>query len=187
MTAGVGHNLTLYGDYQLLAFTVKRKERKAVIGGDKGLPIEKPETIGRAATAAEKKNDYDFLKKHSGLGSYAAEQLTDYTTVEMKPEDVDRLFETDLQDAITIARKTFGEAVFDKYPMTCQAALIDNAFNCGSFSTFHTFCQAIKGTETFACKSWNERWKAAATHSKKGAVNAARDAKIAQWLNAGAT
>src|ERR1700682_1755765 len=66
VTVGVGHNITSHGDYQSLEFVVKRTERKAVLGGDKGLPVSMPRTIGRIATTAEKKNDYDFLSKHSG-------------------------------------------------------------------------------------------------------------------------
>jgi GH24 family phage-related lysozyme (muramidase) len=187
VTVGVGHNITSHGDYQSLAFVVKRTGRKAVLGGDKGLPIGMPQTIGRIATTAEKKNDYDFLRKHTGLGNYAPEHLAAYTTLEMNQPEIDRLFEKDLQDAIAVARNTFGGITFDNYPVSCQAALIDIAFNCGSFSTFHTLLHAVRGTGIYTGKPWSERWKtAAATYSNRGQVNAARNSTIQRWLNAGA-
>jgi GH24 family phage-related lysozyme (muramidase) len=186
VTVGVGHNITSHSDYQSLVFVVKRTGRKAVLGGDKGLPVSMPQTIGRIATTAEKKNDYDFLRKHSGLGKYAAEQVAAYTTLEMNQQEIDRVFEKDLQDAIAVARNTFGKIMFDNYPASCQAALIDIAFNCGSFSTFHTLLKAVQGIGIYATKPWSERWKAAATYSKRPQVSAGRNSIIDQWLNAGA-
>jgi GH24 family phage-related lysozyme (muramidase) len=185
VTIGVGHNLTSHGDYQSLPFVVKRLVRKAVLGGDQGIAIGTPQTIGRWATGAEKKNDYDFLKKHTGLGHYAPEHLAAYTTLELNQTEINQLFDRDLQDAISLARHTFGVA-FDSYPVSCQAALIDIAFNCGGFSTFFTLVQAVKGEGVYAGKSWTERWKAAATHSKRGQVSRARNEQVAQWLAAGA-
>ena len=85
VTVGVGHNLTAHGDCQSLPFVVKRLERKAVLGGDRGTPIGPPLTIGRPATVTEKRNDYDFLTSHTGLGKYAPEQLAAYTTLELGP------------------------------------------------------------------------------------------------------
>jgi GH24 family phage-related lysozyme (muramidase) len=186
VTVGVGHNLTAHDDCQSLKFYVKRLERKAVLGGDKGEPVGKPHTIDRVATPPEKQNDYDFLEEHTGLGKYAPEHLAAYTTLEMEQGDINGLFEADLQAAIKVARTTFT-AAFDKYPVSCQAALIDIAFNCGKFSSFHTLCEAVKGEGKYAGKPWNERWRAAALHSKRGKVNAARNTQIEQWLLAGAT
>jgi len=186
VTVGVGHNLTSHGDVQSLSFVVKRLTRKAVLGGDQGIPIGTPQATNRPATVAEKKNDYDFLKKHTGLGKYAPEQLSPYTTLELGSTEINRLFESDLQDAIALARNTFTAAAFDAYPVSCQAALIDIAYNCGSFATFTTLVQAVKGVGAYAGKSWSERWKAAASHAKRGKVNAERNSQIEQWLTAGA-
>jgi len=185
VTVGIGHNLTSHGDYQTLDFMVKRLTRKAVIGGDMGIPITIPMTIGRAATEAEKKNDYEFLMKHTGLGKFAAEQLADYTTLELKSESIDQIFEKDLQDAISIVQAAFG--FVDKYPISCQAALIDIAFNCGGFTKFPTLTKAVNGLGIYAGEPWSERWKAAASHSNRFQVDQARNKRIAQWFMHGAT
>ena len=139
------------------------------------------------ATPVEKQNDYNFLKTHSGLGRYAPEQLADYTTLEMSATDIDRLFQKDLDNAIAVARNTFTEAEFDKFPVTCQAALIDIAYNCGGFSTFGTIVMAVKGEGAYAGKPWGERWLAAALHSRRGQVSAQRNDQIDQWLRAAAS
>ncbi|HZT80393.1 MAG TPA: hypothetical protein VFA26_09230, partial [Gemmataceae bacterium] len=187
VTVGVGHNLTSHDDCQELAFVVKRLTRKAVLGGDQGTPISSPQRIGKKAFPTEKQNDYDFLESHTGLGKFAPEQLAAYTTLEMESDEINRLFNEDLQDAIDIARTTFTAAAFDDYPVSCQAALIDIAFNCGTFASFHTLVKAIKGQSPYAGKPWSVRWKAAALHSKRGKVNIQRNAQIAQWLMLGAS
>lgn len=182
VTVGVGHNLTAHGDCQELKFVVKRLTRKAVKGGDQGIPIGEPKTIDRQAFNPEKQNDYDFLHKHKGLGHFAPHQLAAYTTLEMDLKDIAKLFEEDLQAHIAIARDAFG-AAFDTYPVPCQAALIDIAFNCGSFKSFQTtFVPAVKGEGAYANKTWKERMQIAAKHSRRGKVNASRNAEIAKWL-----
>ena len=185
ITVGVGHNITAHGDLGSLKFDVKRLTRKAVKGGDTGIPIGQPKNIGRSATAAEKKADYDFLFKHKGLGSYGPTQLAAYTTLEMKAGDITALFEKDLQEHIAIVLGVFGTA-FAVYPVTCKAALIDIAFNCGSFATFPTLVSVVKGQGAYAGKSAPERWKAAVTYSTRGKVSAARNKQIADWFKAGA-
>ena len=185
VTVGVGHNLTSHGDCQLLPFVVQRLTRKAVLGGDQGRPIGDPKKIGRPATKDEKQNDYDFLENHDGLGKYAPEQLALYTTLELNSSDIDQLFEKDLQDAIAVARNTFSRA-FDSYSVPRQAALIDIAFNCGSFGTMLPLVNAVRGEGLYAKKTSSERWKAAALHSNRTAVSAFRNRQIADWLIDGA-
>lgn len=185
VTVGVGHNLTAHGDWKKLPFVVKRLKRKPVKGGDTGVSIKDESRLEKPATADEKNNDYLFLRMHAKLGVYAAEQLAAYTTLEMKSEDIDDLFEADLQHAIKICRSTFG-VDFDTYPVSCQGALIDIAFNCGTFASFHTIRAALKGEKEYAKKSWKERWTIAAQNSKRGAVNETRNKKIAEWFNTGA-
>jgi GH24 family phage-related lysozyme (muramidase) len=180
VTVGIGHNLTAHADLLSLNFVVKRLTRKKVKGGATGTPVGDPKKIGRGATADEKKNDYNFLRENTGLGKYGPHQLAEYTTLEMSGDDILKLFEKDLQEAISIARSTFKE--FDKFPVPAQAALIDISFNTGSFRTFHRFSKAIKGEGEYAGKSWADRWKTAADHSRRGAVNAARNTEIANWL-----
>jgi GH24 family phage-related lysozyme (muramidase) len=186
VTVGVGHDLDANNDTLTLAFLVKRFERHPVIGGDKGESIAEKKAVGRVATQTEIQNDYDFLKKHSALGKYAAEQVQKYTTVELAPATVDQLFEKDLNVALAVAQREFGES-FAKFPVPCQAALIDIAFNCGNFATFqHRFVPAIKGIGQFAKKTMSERWKIASESSRRGQLSAARNAQVAQWLLDGA-
>ncbi len=180
VTVGVGHNITSHQDITLLTFTVKRLTRKAVKGGDVGLPIMVPKTLNRPATLVEKKNDYDFLKKHSGLGKFKPKGLAAYTTLEMSSMNINKLFDKDLQDAISISQNTFSG--FASFPVPCQAALIDIAFNCGTFSTFHTIRAALGGTGEYAKKSWSDRWKAASQNCERGAVGDSRNREVASWF-----
>src|SRR5579863_5064240 len=186
VTVGVGHDLDANSDALQLPFVVKRWERHAVIGGDKGVTITANKVLARKATQAEIQNDYDFLKKHSALGNYSAEHLQKYTTLELAPTSVDQLFEKDLNVALAVVQKEFGES-FDGYPVTCQAALIDIAINCGNFSTFQLqFVPAIKGLREFAKKTMPERWKIASASCRRGEVSGARNAQVAHWLLDGA-
>jgi len=95
------------------------------------------------------------------------------------------LFKKDLERAIRHARKVLGVA-FDKYPVTCQAAIIDLVFNLGSLGGFPNFKHAIKGTGKFKGKSMSERWKAAAKESYRPDVKQPRNSEIKQWLLDGA-
>jgi GH24 family phage-related lysozyme (muramidase) len=186
-TVGVGHNLTAHGDALKLPFIVKRFERHAVIGGDVGVPISSDKVIGRRASIAEIQNDFDFLKKHSGLGKYSPEHLQKYTTLELPSADIDQLFTKDLDVAVAVCRREFGEA-FDKFPTTCQAALIDIAFNCGTFASFQSrLVPAIKGTGAYAKKTPSERWKIASESCRRGEVSEVRNALVAKWFMDGAT
>jgi GH24 family phage-related lysozyme (muramidase) len=185
ITVGVGHNLSIHKDLLRLHFVVARFERHAVSGGDRGIPITENKIVGRHATASEKQNDFDFLSRHRALGHYAPEHLEKYTTLALRPQDIDKLFESDLVAAVKIARHEFG-ADFDKFSVQRQAAIVDIAFNTGSFRTFqHSFVPAIKGHGEYAKKSEAERWKEAAKHSRRGKVQGSRNAKVAEWLNNG--
>ena len=182
ITVGVGHNLTAQGDVLSLPFVVKRYERHSVLGGDKGVPIAKDSKLDRPATTAEIQNDYDFLKKHSGLKKYGPEQLQKYTTLELGADAIQELFVGDLKIAIDVCRKEFG-AAFDKFPVKCQAGLIDIAFNAGSFRSFQTvFVPAIKGTGDYAKKKESERWTIASQNCKRGQVSATRNDLVAKWF-----
>ncbi len=185
ITVGVGHNLTAHRDMLSLPFKVKRFKRYPVRGGHTGIAITKNKTLNRTATHTEIKNDYNFLIKFKRLGKYLPTQLRKYTTLELLPSAVNTLFKKDLNNAIAIARAEFGTA-FDSYPVTCQAALIDFAFNLGSFKKFNNFVSAIKGTGKYKGKSMSYRWKAAAKESHRYQVSSARNAEIKKWLLNGA-
>jgi GH24 family phage-related lysozyme (muramidase) len=187
VTVGVGHDLDANNDVLKLPFMVKRFERHAVLGGDVGVSIFSNKVLNRTASQSEIQNDYDFLKKHTGLGKFLAEQLQKYTTLELTTVAIDQLFLKDLKIAVAVTRQEFGET-FDTFPTTCQAALIDIAFNCGSFSTFQTrFVPAVKGLGAFANKTMYERWKIASESCRRGQLSAARNAQVAKWLMDGAT
>jgi GH24 family phage-related lysozyme (muramidase) len=174
LTVGVGHNLR---DNPIpsplsLSFTVARLERKKVAGGDVGIPITDKARIGMSATRQEIQNDIDFLKRHAGLKKFFPVNLRDYTTLELTSLQITLLFEDDLNYFLNkVCRKEFTPAAFDAFPLSCQMALLDIAFNCGSFGKFNGhFVPAIKGTGLYAGKSWTERWTEAANYSRRGAV-----------------
>jgi len=186
ITVGVGHNLDAHGDALQLPFIVKRLKRHHVIGGDVGVPISSNPVIGRPATAPEIQNDYDFLNKNRGLKKYFPQNLEKYTTLELLPAKVDQLFKTDLDVAIAVCRKEFGED-FDQYPTACQAGLIDIAFNCGNFSSFQPrFVPAIKASGEFAKNTPSERWKIASESCQRSTASATRNALVAKWFMDGA-
>jgi GH24 family phage-related lysozyme (muramidase) len=187
ITVGVGHNLTSHKDQTKLPFIVRRFERHSVIGGDAGIPIKTAKVIGRKATPDEIQNDFDFLTKHQGLSKYhASQKIERYTTVELKDDDIQEMFKMDCDEAAKIVVKVFPDV--SSYPIHCQAALIDIAFNVGNFESFrHTFIPAIKGEGRFANKSLSERWMEAAAHSRRKAANIERNDLDAQWLKTGAT
>ena len=71
VTVGSGHNLTALQDHTKLPFkTTDRFERKAVAGGDRGVPITVNKMVGRNATPEEIQNDFNFLNKHKGLSKF---------------------------------------------------------------------------------------------------------------------
>ena len=187
ITVGVGHNLSAHRDHESLAFVVKRFDRHHVIGGDVGIPIPKEfRTLNRAATRSEIKNDFDFLHAHVGLKKYSPSNLEKYTTLEIPLSEINRVFENDLKTHIDVARREFG-AAFEKFPIPCQAALIDFAFNAGSFRLFkRAFLPAVKGEGAYAGKPESERWKAAAAASPRAWVQSSRNLEVARWLNVGA-
>ncbi|GLQ32400.1 hypothetical protein [Litoribrevibacter albus] len=186
VTVGVGHNLDAHKDMLTLPFMVKRFARHPVKGGDTGIAITTNKVLGRAATQDEIKNDYNFITKHKGLGKYNPENLSKYTTLELSVAAIDALFKKDLNIALAVAKREFG-AAFDKYPITCQAALVDIAFNVGNFSSFRgTFVPAIKGTGIYSKKSMSERWKIASQNCRRGQVSADRNRHVTQWLMEGA-
>jgi len=189
LTVGVGHNLKVHPVPNVLSmsFVVKRLERHATSDGDAGIPITESPAVGRAATPKEIQNDIDFLKRHPGLKHYAPQHLAKYTTVELTQRQINRLFDQDREEAIHACGKEFGVGTFESFPLPCQAALMDIAFNCGSFWSFRGhFVPAIKGTGQYAGKSWKERWTAAAQYSRRGAVGAIRNAIVRDWLLEGA-
>jgi hypothetical protein len=195
VTVGVGHNLDAHKDKLLQPFKVKRFERKAVLGGDRGTPIAKDKRqLNRAATAKEIQNDYDFLKKNRGLGKFNAVNLQAYTTLELESFAIDKLFLKDITTAAGIARKEFGQP-FDKFPTSCQAAIIDIAFNTGNFPKFDYFKGAIKGIVVngkkgkvdYSKMTMSDRWKEAAKESKRPQVDQQRNNQIKQWFLEGAT
>lgn len=183
VTVGVGHNLDAHKDKLTLPFKVARFTRHPVKGGDTGIPIAKDKrTVGRAATVDEINNDYNFLKKHKGLGKYFPENLEKYTTLELQKSTINQIFKKDLNIAVAVVRREFGSA-FDKYPVTCQAALIDIAFNVGNFSSFRpTMVPAIKGTGAYANMSMSDRWKIASKNCRRGKVSAERNRQTTQWF-----
>jgi len=188
LTVGVGHNLKAapVPNVLSLSFVVKRLERH-VRNGDAGVPITDNPVIGRAATRQEIQNDIDFLKRHSELKHTAPRYLAKYTTVELTQRQIGSLFDQDREYAYHTCGKEFGPGTFKTFPLPCQAALIDIAFNCGSFRSFHDhFLPAIKGAGPYAGKSWKERWTAAAQHSRRGAVGLMRNAIVRDWLLEGA-
>jgi hypothetical protein len=111
-----------------------------------------------------------------------------YTTLELPGTAINLLFETDLVDALKIARDKFG-AAFDSYPVGCQAALVDIAFNSGSFKHFPKLVAAIHGYAEYETMKMSERWKDAAKEGNCGrpAVHAHRIQQRMAWLRSGAT
>jgi len=182
ITVGVGHNLSFHKDQKKLPFVIKRFKRHRVLGGDVGVSIQH---VGAGkATPEEIQNDFDFLTRHSGLGKYHASQLQKYTTVELGENDIDELFWTDVERAIKTTRSTFPK--LDSYPVSCQAALIDIAFNAGSFNSFQPhFVPAVLGTGQFAKKSFSQRWDSVILYSRRGQCSEFRNVTIAQWLKDG--
>lgn len=187
VTVGTGHNLTAHQDHKRLSFKVRRLERHAVKGGDTGVAITNNTKLGRAATQQEIQNDYDFLLKHKGLGKYSVKQGTmrKYTTLELERTAIDKVFATDLASAISKVKKLFP--AFAKFPAPCRAALVDIEFNTGKLANgFPNLMKAVKGTDKYKGKPERERWAIAAKESKRGQVEAARNAQIRSWFEEGA-
>ncbi len=208
VTVGVGHNLTSHlqnGEVEGYLkteqrFVVKRLKRTAVIGGADGGPIKSitdPKMdatqgeIGRGATPAEIQNDFDFLASHTKLGAATLANKRKYTTVELKDGVGEDLFKLDLSEAIKESINTFGKATFDAFPLSCQAGIIDVAYNPG-LSGFSTFVRAIKGEGEFAGKPASERWTKAAKESHRtvtgqsGAMTM-RNQTVEKWFTDAAT
>jgi hypothetical protein len=187
VTVGVGHNLTAHRDHKSLPFkTTSRFERHAVIGGDKGIPIAKDkQQPGRDATEDEKQNDFDFLTRHPKLGEHSvlSGRLKKYTTLELEQADIDSLFQKDIREAKDGLKRVFGES-FDRFPLPCQAALIDLQFNLGSLP--EKLVDAVKGEGDFAGKSESDRWLAAAKMAHRTKVNDDRNTVISSWFSEGA-
>jgi hypothetical protein len=140
-----------------------------------------------SATRQEIQNDIDFLQRNTGLKQYFPGSLRDYTTLELGSSQIDSLFNDDLDYFYRVCRNEFTPAAFDAFPLTCQMALIDIAFNCGSFRNFRGhFLPAIIGAGNYASKSSAERWTEAANYSRRGAVGLKRNAKVKEWLLQGA-
>ncbi|WP_143169375.1 hypothetical protein [Vibrio quintilis] len=186
ITVGVGHNLDAYKDKLELKFVVKRLTRHHVRGGDTGISVKDKTCLGKAATADQINNDYNFLTKHIGLKKYNPENLRKYTTLELSQDSIDKLFLADLKIAAAVAMREFGSENFRKYPIQCQAALIDIAFNVGNFSSFrNTFVPAIKGTGKYKNMSMSERWKIASQSCRRGQVSSERNNQVVKWLKKG--
>ena len=183
VTVGVGHNLTAHKDHLSLPFVVKRFERKKVISGDQGVPIPKTRPVDAAATKVEIQNDFDFLVKNKGLGKYTPENLAPYTTVELTSATIDAIFLKDCENAIKTAKKVLPD--FDKYPVPCQAGIVDIVFNTGGLK-FPTLVRAVKAEKEFAGKLASERWAAAARESKRSQVKQERNNQVHQWFMDGA-
>ena len=188
VTVGVGHNLTDdYNALKTISFTVKRLERHKVSSGDKGISISSATRLNLPASYDEIVNDYNFLKNNSKLGTYTVSSglMAKYTTLELSIRESDRLFEKDSKDAVGKCRKEFGPA-FDTFPVSCQAVLMDIAFNVGNFIKYRPhFVAAIKGQGTHAGKSMSERWTFAAQHASRNVKNLKRDMTIKEWLKQG--
>jgi hypothetical protein len=191
VTVGVGHNLTFHKDVKKLEFVIKRYERHAVLGGDMGTSIVLGRrSIGREATEEEKQNDFDFLSRHPRLGEHAPDNghMARYTTLELPQTAINTLFESDLISALKIARQKFG-ATFDTYAIGCQAALVDIAFNSGSFIHFSELVSVIHGYGKYKEMSLAERWREAAKEKNcsRPAIPAQRVQQRTAWLSSGAT
>lgn len=181
ITVGVGHNLSAHRDVLKLKFITKRRTRKAVKGGDQGVPLDAKRGLEMTASTAEIQNDYDFLVKNNGLRKYLPTQLEAYTTLELPASDIDSLFDSDLAGAIAAAKKPFGIA-FDGYPESAKAALIDIAFNTGNVAGFQILVMAILGSGSYGKQSMSDRWKVAARESKRGQVKPRRNTVVEQWF-----
>jgi hypothetical protein len=115
------------------------------------------------ASAGEIQNDFNFLTNHKGLGKFPASQLAKYTTLELADDETNRLLDQDLAETVRIAKAELPD--LGSYPIECQAALIDIAFNVGNFVSFRpTIVSAIKGQGLYAKKTLLKGWKAAAAH-----------------------
>ncbi len=196
VTVGAGHNLTSHKDHKDLKFKIKRHERHQVLGGDVGIPIPKERPIDAPALPTEIQNDFAFLTAHAGskqgeaLSKYVATQSGDpmrkFTTVELDQTEIDGIFWKDMVDAIGTARAAFPKDAFDGYPVTCQAALIDIAFNTGRVN-FPNLKKAINGEAPYSGKPESERWEIAASESNRPAADEKRNKQIAAWFRGGVT
>ncbi len=170
ITVGVGHNLTSHrqgAEFEGYLkkdqrFMVKRLNRTPVLGSDPGdgghvksitdaTKDAKDNEIGRTATADEIQNDYDFLAKHTALGGATLANKRKYTTLELKDGAGEDLFKLDLSEAIKSAIATFGDAAFAGFPLPCQAAIIDIAYNPG-LGDFPNLVKLVKGEGAYQGK-----------------------------------
>ena len=76
---------------------------------------------------------------------------------------------------------------FDAFPEPCQAALIDIAFNCGTFMKFVTIQRALNGEGMYEKQTWTERWTAAAADCGRGDdPTSERNLTVKAWFLEGA-
>ena len=116
------------------------------------------------------------------MGKYNPENLRKYTTLELSVVTINTIFKKDLNIAIAVVKREFGIA-FNSYPVTCQAALVDIAFNVGNFSSFRgTFVPAVKGTGKYSTMSMAERWEVASKNCRRGQISGERNRHVAQWF-----
>lgn len=193
ITVGVGHNITDNGGRAALVtlqFWQARQMRKSPKHSGGGTPIPNEAfREGNIATFEQKRNDYDFLLANTGLRRYPPENLEEYTTVEMDNRTISSLFETDLQRSLEAATAAFDK--FTLFPISCQAALIDIAFNAGpntfkssTHGGFHTIVAALRGDGPYGAMSWNEQIRVAMENCSSNTPNRTRNTKRRQWLEA---
>lgn len=211
ITVGVGHNLTSHREGADVEgylkkdqrFVVKRLSRTSVVGSDPGdgghiksitdpTMDAKENELGRIATPGEIQSDYDFLAKHTALGSATLVNKRKYTTLELNDGIGEDLFKLDLSEAIKSVINTFGQAAFSGFPLACQAGIIDIAYNPG-LSGFPNLVMLIKGEGAYKGKPESDRWTSAATPAMSNRMVTGtsgamlqRNAKVAMWFTTGA-
>lgn len=193
ITIGIGHNLTRDAAYKNHIYHVARRTRKKLAGGDSGVAIGEKRNLRDKATGQEIEDDFRFLSLHAGNGSgaglwkYAPENMSAYTTLEMPPIEILRLFAEDLKKHYDIARQTLGAATFDALHLGGQAALVDIAYNVGNISTFPTLLKVIKGEGAYGGLTATEKWRTAARHTSRPQVSTVRNTKVSDWMLEGLT
>lgn len=199
VTVGVGHNLSDLGAagrttfFQTRKFMVVRAARaverlgSAAQGRVKGIAVPGAARVGQQATEAEIQADYDYLEQLPGLKTVSPikerHKVQIQTTVEMNEAAIDAVFEEDLKSFLTQSRAVFTD--FDKFPVSCQAALIDLIFNYGKEGfkkNKKNLIAAIKGEGVYKGMSPAARWVEASKLSNRTSANAERNSTVSGWF-----
>ena len=117
--------------------------------------VERGTNIGAAAEHVE--NAFDKVK-NSGLVNTRAEVFKTLTHIDLPPEEVRKLFESDASGFLRELRHIFSD--FDSFPQKAKWGTLDLIYNLGGpkfRSLFKRFQAAVK----------ERNWKAAAAQSKR--------------------